>query len=73
MGESWVPLIWQEMNEAQKALDKCPFCGCPTIWVFHEGDNERFKAVCTDCSAQMYRGTLPELVKAWNRRATDGN
>lgn len=72
MAESLVPLIWKEIDIAQKELDKCPFCGCSTVWIFQESGYKTFKAVCTYCSAQMYRGALPELVEAWNRRDDNG-
>lgn len=61
----------KEMDKAQKELDKCPFCGCSTIWIFQDYNYESFKAVCFECSAQIHRDTLTELVEAWNRRPND--
>lgn len=55
-------------------LKPCPFCGCKDIRVARDKEAiiERHRAVCFECSAQMYRGTPQEVIEAWNRRAEDG-
>ena len=55
-------------------LKPCPFCGCKDIRVARDKDAiiERHRAICFDCSAQIYRGTAQETIEAWNRRAEDG-
>jgi Lar family restriction alleviation protein len=56
-------------------LKPCPFCGGKAV-AYKEPSSLpltiRYKAICEDCSGQMYRGTMNEVVKAWNRRAALG-
>lgn len=54
-------------------LKPCPFCGCKQIESYLYDKTfgiERYKVCCFKCSAQFYRGTLKEVIEAWNRRAT---
>lgn len=60
------------MNE----LKPCPFCGEKEIAIYlYEKiyGIEVYKACCTKCSAQFYRGTREELIEAWERRTDDGD
>ena len=53
-------------------LKPCPFCGGKAV-AYKEPSSLpliiRYKAICEDCSGQMYRGTMNEVVEAWNSRA----
>lgn len=51
-------------------LKPCPFCGGKIIVILRDTEVtiERYKVVCGDCSAQIYRGTKREVAEAWNRR-----
>ena len=53
-------------------LKPCPFCGCNKIEVHRdvEAAITRYRGVCWDCVAQIYRGTKEEVIEAWNRRYT---
>lgn len=55
-------------------LKPCPFCGCKDIRVSRDKDAiiERHRAICFNCSAQIYRGTPEKAITAWNGRAEDG-
>ena len=51
-------------------LKPCPFCGGKAV-AYKDPSclvTIRYKAICEDCSGQMYRGTKKEVVEAWNRR-----
>ena len=51
-------------------LKPCPFCGCERIEI-HRDETAiitRYRGICWDCCAQMYRGTKEEVAEAWNRR-----
>ena len=53
-------------------LKPCPFCGGKAI-AYKEPNYvvniTRYKVICEVCSAQMYRGTMSEVIEAWNARA----
>lgn len=73
--DSYSDFIFAEMEKAEKELKPCPFCGCQNVVILK--DNEewhrynllRFRVVCEKCSAQIYRGKIPQLVESWNRRS----
>lgn len=74
MSSLYNDFIFHEMIKAEKELNPCPFCGCHRITIHRDSETlyrfnlVRFIVICDRCSAQIYRGKIPELVEAWNMR-----
>lgn len=56
-------------------LKPCPFCGDTNIIVNRDDGFiakrlkiERYRLCCQNCFIQLYRGTIEEVIKDWNRR-----
>ena len=57
-------------------LKQCPFCdGIPTNPFYYDpydgyqGNLGSYIIKCTNCRAEIQRGTKEEVTEAWNRRA----
>lgn len=76
--DEYADLVSMEMEKAEKLLKPCPFCGCQKVVILKDAEELycygllRFRVVCEKCSAQIYRGKIPQLVESWNRRADNG-
>lgn len=53
-------------------LKPCPFCGDKTVYVYWR--EEQYFVSCNNCDCEGGKqDTQEEAIKAWNRRADDGN